>query len=68
MLGRGLKEDKKMKKIEYNFFCEDKPMTKMAWENEVWKNWKRHCVRDKWGIWHYGIYEARPAEKNETDL
>ena len=52
------KEDKKMKKIEYNFFYNGKAILKEEIVREFGKNWKKKFVRDQWGNWAHGYYRA----------
>lgn len=56
------KEDKKMKKIEYDFFYDGRIIAK---ENVICifgKNWKKKFVRNQFGEWLSGGYKACPRE------
>ena len=56
------KEDKKMKKIEYDFFYDGRIIAK---ENVICvfgKNWKKKFVRNQFGEWMSGGYKACPRE------
>jgi len=64
----GKKEDKKMKKIEYNFFYNGKAILKEEIVREFGKNWKRRMVRDQWGNFSNGYFTACRREPTDAEL
>ena len=54
-----------MKKIEYNFFYAGKPISERHVIDVFGKNWKRHMVRDQWGNFSAGYYNA--CQREPTD-
>lgn len=53
------------KKIEYTFRYNGRAIQKSNFLRELGVNentWKRKCVRDQFGIYHYGYYSATPND------
>lgn len=51
-----------MKKISYNFFYDGTPMSKKEFIGKFGENWKKKFVRDQWGNWSWGYYDACQQE------
>lgn len=47
-----------MKKIEYNFFYDGRAISKEEIMRKFGKNWKKKFMRDTYGNWAHGIYQA----------
>ena len=53
------------KKIQYNYFHNGKSITKQQFLSGISANsdnWKRKCVRDRWGSYSCGYYHADPKD------
>ena len=53
------------KPIKYDFFYNGTPITKSNFLNGIGAksdNWKRKCVRNRYGEWTYGYYRATPKD------
>lgn len=53
------------KRIEYNYYHDGKSITRSAFLSGIGgnsENWRKKCVRDRFGSWHYGSYRADPKD------